>query len=168
MRISGSVKRSQISALQQRLAGREIRAEQSVRNAMFNNANKLVRAARKRIYRFKGITYREYMAAHPRCHRKESTSSPLVQTMVVEPTDDGVIVATGNTGHDVYPEFGTGRKGTGKTRNDEEKGQLPEGASYDSGWSGMPATPYLHPSAEEIRQQLPEELAASFREGYRR
>lgn len=57
--------------------------------------------------------------------------------------------------HAVFVEYGTGQGGiSGAVTNGQEKD--PEtGISYREDWKGMPATPYMYPSAKEVEKKLP-------------
>lgn len=60
-----------------------------------------------------------------------------------------------NSDHAVYVEYGTGQGGmSGAVANGQAKD--PEtGISYREDWQGMPAQPYMYPSAKVIEEELP-------------
>jgi len=74
--------------------------------------------------------------------------------------EDGTIVGgyRTNSDHAVYPEYGTGQGGiSGAVANGQEKD--PEtGITYREDWKGMPAQPYMYPSAKEVEKSLPDVL----------
>lgn len=60
-----------------------------------------------------------------------------------------------NSDHAVYLEYGTGQGGiSGAVANGQEKD--PEtGITYREDWKGMPAQPYMYPSAKAVEEELP-------------
>ncbi len=82
---------------------------------------------------------------------------------IIEASDKGGM-ATGSVVYDAshagYVEFGTGIRGS-------SSGGASGKVSYSSTWPGMPAQPYLRPSADESRQaiksQLKQDLSVSVR-----
>lgn len=64
-----------------------------------------------------------------------------------------------NSDHAVYLEYGTGQGGiSGAVANGQEKD--PEtGITYREDWKGMPAQPYMYPSAKAVEEELPGILA---------
>ena len=60
-----------------------------------------------------------------------------------------------NSDHGVYLEYGTGQGGiSGAVANGQEKD--PEtGITYREDWKGMPAQPYMYPSAKTVEEELP-------------
>ena len=83
-----------------------------------------------------------------------------IQESQVEQIDDEIIGGYGTVNdHAVYLEYGTGQGGiSGAVANGQEK-DPEQGITYRQDWKGMPAQPYMYPSAKEVERELPDTLA---------
>ena len=86
----------------------------------------------------------------------ESREKRLVDSFSYEANGLTAVMQVENP-HAAYVEFGTGRRGAAST------GVAPVGVSYDPGWPGMAAQPYMYPTAQLMRGDFAARMAGAAR-----
>lgn len=156
---------SSIIGGQRRLAttiGQKIaKLDSLVKIATFNVANLAAKRMKERINESKDATRQAHGGK-----AAWQTGNQLADSIMVDPAKPSLQLTVGTSGvpHAIYYEYGTGERG--EASPSPPKGELPAGA-YDPDWKGMEARPYAHPTAEEMRDELPKAIEAAIKEGWK-